>query len=143
LRASRWRGCCEQRRFPIAEQIHGAGTHAERAALLLTAPQGALLAGAAAIVEACHAVRFGVGADYLDAVHTAMNAVRDADGTLPDHHRARLKGMAQLLTQVTRLPDDALIAMQARHDAKLGRRDPDYVGTPAYDAAWSEQRGGR
>ncbi|WP_420578817.1 hypothetical protein [Oceaniradius stylonematis] len=128
---------------PLATQILDAGTHAERANLLLTAPHGLLLQGGAAIFEACEAVQFGVGGDYVAAVVATLCATRAPDGALPDHHRARLEGMAQLLRQVTSLPDDALIAMQARHDARLGRENPDMVGTPAYDRAWAEMRSGK
>lgn len=124
----------------LARQIAEAASHADRATVLLMAPHAVLLAAPGPVADACRRAGFEIGADYVTAIVAMLLATRGQDGQVPDRHRATLDGLEAMLRRFLFDPDDALIAMQARHDAKAGRRNPDLVGTPAYDAAWNTVR---
>lgn len=72
--------------FPLARQLVDAGTHAQRAQLLLTLSDQIVLAHFDALKEACDETGFAAGAGYLAERYVSMHAVRDARGALPPQH---------------------------------------------------------
>lgn len=69
--------------FHVAEQLLGAASAEERARILLRVPDSVVLQRHEALVEACYAVNFMLGAVFLDVKLAALNAVKMADGRLP------------------------------------------------------------
>jgi hypothetical protein len=67
--------------FPILDQISGARSHAERAALLLACPRWYLAQEEALLRQMLNVAGFSEAADYVSVERVALASVRGRDGS--------------------------------------------------------------
>jgi len=77
---SRFRGGLN---FYLVDQLLEARNHHARAGLLLRVPDALLLTKADVMAEACTKADFPLGADYIAVRVSAMSAVRQVNGDMP------------------------------------------------------------
>ncbi len=86
--------------FPIADKIREAGSHAQRATILLKLSDAALLGGSKDLEIACSQTGFEAGNFFIIFRSAALCATRDAHGVLPDHLAHEVEMWRQALSQI-------------------------------------------
>lgn len=77
--------------FPVANRLIEAGSHAERAAILLQLSDAALLARPEELAAACSMVGFPDGHLFVATRTALLCHTRDAHGLLPEREAAELE----------------------------------------------------
>lgn len=70
--------------FPVADQIRNAGSHAERAQILLKLSDIALIGGQGDLQDACKQCQFAAGDLFITWRINALCRTRDAHGLMPN-----------------------------------------------------------
>lgn len=83
--------------MPIIRQMHEADGDAERATILLAVPDLVLAKYADVFVEACRRARFDDGEEFIAVRLSALRAVRDGFGNLPEPIALHWKAMRTIL----------------------------------------------
>lgn len=91
--------------FPVVGQLLAAGSHAERAEILLRLSDAVLLAYPMPIAEACAAKGFVDGQLFAALRAALLCRTRDAHGLLPERPAAELEGLRVVLSGIAALKE--------------------------------------